>query len=113
MVCSIDDIVSRRPGKHTRFPIVYSLYLFIVFFFSFSGLIHHCASPYLYGFSSLFILHFSLLSRVRRTNWNFEYFIKLEDILLGVIQESIRTGSFSFRLICHGICKNERSNYFE
>lgn len=24
MVCSIDDIVSRRPGKHTRFPTVYT-----------------------------------------------------------------------------------------
>ena len=32
MVCSIDDIVSRRPGKHTRFPVAYSPYLFMVFF---------------------------------------------------------------------------------
>jgi len=33
MVCSIDDIVSRRPGKHTRFPTVnlYSSYLLYFF----------------------------------------------------------------------------------
>lgn len=33
MVCSIDDIVSRRPGKHTRFPTVYSLFIHRIFFF--------------------------------------------------------------------------------
>lgn len=41
MVCSIDDIVSRRPGKHTRFPTVIdcSLFLFVVFFNSLLGLL--------------------------------------------------------------------------
>lgn len=33
MVCSIDDIVSRRPGKHTRFPTVY-LVLYLLYFFN-------------------------------------------------------------------------------
>lgn len=32
MVCSIDDIVSRRPGKHTRFPTIY-LVLYLLYFF--------------------------------------------------------------------------------
>lgn len=49
MVCSIDDIVSRRPGKHTRFPILLSLFIYCIFF-SLSSL-NICASPDLCDFS--------------------------------------------------------------
>lgn len=34
MVCSIDDIVSRRPGKHTRFPTVYLYSSYLLYFFN-------------------------------------------------------------------------------
>lgn len=83
MVCSIDDIVSRRPGKHTRFPLVHSLYIYLFYFFLFFlDLIHHCASPYLCGsFFFFFTLHSSLLSCNRRTNWNFELFYFIDMLL--------------------------------
>lgn len=58
MVCSIDDIVSRRPGKHTRFPTVVncSLLLFVVFFNS-------ARSPFSLSFSLSHLLwHFPNLT---------------------------------------------------
>ena len=94
MVCSIDDIVSRRPGKHTRFPVAYSPYLFMVFFsvslslslslsvFSTQFTVPRLLS--LYRFSSL-----SLLFHSRAWNRNFEYLITVEkDTLLGTIHLS-------------------------
>lgn len=67
MVCSIDDIVSRRPGKHTRFPTVLYLRSYLLYFLT----VARISLPFFFLFFifiylSLFLsvhlfLHFSVI----------------------------------------------------
>ena len=121
MVCSIDDIVSRRPGKHTRFPVAYfSLFIYRFFFYLSVSLslslsffsfclfcsIDHRTSPFIsYRFSSL-SLHFHSRLAVSPGPG-----IGISNVtcytLLGTVRESS-----SFHLSRgNGFWKN--SNYFE
>lgn len=82
MVCSIDDIVSRRPGKHTRFPTVYTYVVICCIFLtvvrvSLSLSFFHPFPFFISSSLSTLFVYLSILSFSRklfaRAAWAFNY----------------------------------------